>query len=133
MEAGTMDPPSAAEEDELAARRNGNGGTDDGVPLEGEGDDAVETHEAVVIPGDGQLSLSVGGEKPTVSKILIRGGQIPFTGQMKKGEHVTITMELRCAEVHLIDKIDSNTREVTETVRKHVLKVEGAQKVEDAA
>ena len=125
MEAGTMAPPASS-----TSNGNGNGPDDPEVPLEGEGDDSVETHEEVRIPGDGQLSLSVGGEKPTASKILIRGGQIPFDGQMKKGDRVTITMELRCAEVHLIDTIDTSTREVTQTTRKHVLKVESTQKVE---
>lgn len=128
MEAGTMAPPASS-----TSNGNGNGPEYPEVPLEGEGDDAVDTHDAVVIPGDGQLSLVVGGDKPTASKILIRGGQIPFEGQMRKGDRVTITMELRCAEVHLIDSIDSTTREVTQTTRKHVLKVESASKVGEEA
>lgn len=121
MEAGTMAPPDPA-------TRNGAAGD---VDLEGEGDEHVEERAELVIEGDGQLSLAVGGKNPTVSKIILRGGQIPFTGQLRKGEHLALRVELRCAEVHLIDKIDSTTREVTETVRKHVLKVEGAERMEE--
>lgn len=120
MEAGTMAPPVGGP--------NGTDPDPDEEQLEGE--EGVETHAEVVIPGDGQITLAIGGKNPNVSKILIRGGQIPFEGQMKKGEHVTMELELRCAEVHVIDKIDSTTREVTETVRKHVLKVEGAKRAE---
>jgi len=118
MEAGTMAPP---------ADLNPNGTGD--VDLEGEGDDAVSTHDEVVIEGDGQLSLTIGGKKPTVSKVVIRGGAVAMEGQLQKGEHVTLELEVVVAEVHVIDKRDSQTREVVETVRKHVLKTEGARRI----
>ena len=98
--------------------------------LEGEGDDeAAEIHDEVMIAGDGQLTLAIGGKTPTDSKVVIRGGAIALEGQFKKGESVALILELRCAEVHVIDKIDTSTREVTGTTRKHVLKVEGVRRV----
>lgn len=98
------------------------------VPLEGEGDGEDQVvHDEIVIEGDGQLSLTIGGKRPNVSKVVIRGGQIPFRGEARKGDHVSLRLECRVAEVHVIDKIDSKTREVVETVRKHVLKSEGVE------
>lgn len=123
MESGVMDPPLASVPDPTE-------GEEPGVSLEGEDDEQVDSRERIVIEGDGQLTLAVGGKNPTQSKILVRGGQIPFEGQLKKGEYVDVVLHLRCAEVHLIDKIDSKTGDVVDVTRKHVLKVEGARKVE---
>lgn len=97
------------------------------TPLEGEAGDGPDLHDEVVLEGDGQLTLAIGGRKPNVSKVVLRGGQIPFNGEAKKGDHVALRVECVVGEIHVIDKIDSQTREVVETIRKHVLKVEGAQ------
>lgn len=100
------------------------------TPLEGEAaDEQVERHDEIVLEGDGQLSLTIGGKKPNVSKVLLRGGQIPFTGEARKGDHLALRVECVVGEIHVIDKIDSGTRDVVETVRKHVLKVEGVELV----
>lgn len=91
------------------------------------GDDDADRREEVVLEGDGQLSLSVGGKSPNVSQVVLRGGQIPFNGQAKKGDRVTMEVECVVGEIHLIDVRDSKTREIVETRRKHVLKVQGAR------
>lgn len=97
-------------------------------PMPGEDpDEEPDRREEVVLEGDGQLSLAVGGKSPNVSRVVLRGGQIPFNGQAKKGDRITLEVECVVGEIHLIDYRDSKTAEITETVRKHVLKVRGAQ------
>ena len=97
------------------------------APLEGEDpEEEVDRREEVVLEGDGQLTLSIGGKKPNLSKVVLRGGQIPFNGEAKKGDHVTLRVECVVGEIHLIDRRDSKTGDITDTTRKHVLKVKGA-------
>jgi len=101
-------------------------------PLPGE-DEELELHDELLIEGDGQLSLTIGGKKPTVSKMVIRGGQIPFSGEAKKGDHLTLRIRGRVAAIHVTDTIDVKTRDVVETTRKHVLRIEGAELLLDEA
>lgn len=100
---------------------NGNGN--------GHGDADAIDREAIVVNVGGQLSLTVGGEKPTDSKFRITGGAIELDGQLAKGERVRLELDCRVAGVHVDDRIDPQTREVIATTRKHVLKIEGVQLV----
>ena len=101
------------------------------VPLEGEGEEGVELHVEPLLEGDGQLTLGIGGHAPTTSTVRMAGGQIPFTGQMKKGDFTTLRVECRCSEIHVIDTVDVKTREIVKTNRKHVLRVEGVEIVSE--
>jgi hypothetical protein len=149
---------SAASEDDLAQKRaeaagaepqgepagegvvehdgNGNGGapTGDGggsgdgdFPGEDEGEQGPPP---IAIEGDGQLNLQVGGAKPDKASVKLRGGSIDIpAGQLKKGDVVNLLVKVRVAEVHLVDKIDNSTGEITQTERRHVAKIMGVEKV----
>ena len=97
------------------------------IPGDPDPEEEVERREEVVLEGDGQLTLAVGGRQPNISKVVLRGGQIPFNGQAKKGARLTLEVECVVGEIHLIDTRDSKTQEIVETTRKHVLKVRGAR------
>lgn len=98
----------------------------------GHGDaEAIDPEGIVLNVGGGQLSLSVGGKKPTDSKFRITGGAIDLEGQLAKGDTVTLQLDCRVAGVHVDDRIDPQTREVTATTRKHVLKIEGVTRVDE--
>lgn len=103
---------------------------DDEVKLEGEDDD----DEAAVLPEmkldlGNEITLTVGGKKPTGSVVVLRGGRIPLEGQMKKGELIDLRLRVRCVDIQFPDKIDSKTGEVTETNRVHVVKATQIQRL----
>jgi hypothetical protein len=96
-------------------------------PGEGAGEQA---EPALAIHGKGQLSLTVGGATPDKSEVKLRGGSIEMPqGQFKKGEIVNLMVKVQVAEVHLVDKIDNSTGEITGTVRRHVAKIKGVEQV----
>lgn len=96
-------------------------------PGEGNGEQAVP---AIVLPGEGKLSLSIGGEAPDKATVKLRGGSIPVpAGQMKKGEVLNLMVKVQIAEVHVVDKINNATGEITETERRHVAKIKAVEKI----
>lgn len=115
-------------EREQDAATNGSGPVDhDGgrEPLDGEEADeqAPPVIPPLVIEGDGQLTLSVGGEKPTMATIKLRGGKIEVpSGDLDKGQVVDLVVKAQVAEVHFADTRDGQTGEVTSTDRRHILK-----------
>lgn len=99
------------------------------VPLEGEQEQEQVVRRRVVIEGDGQLSLAVGGKKPTDSEVKITGGSIGYEGQLQKGETIALVVHARVSKVEFVDKIDSKTGDVVQTIRRHGLRIEGATPV----
>lgn len=95
---------------------------------EGEGEQALP---AIILEGDGQLSLRVGGAKPDKATVKLRGGSIGIPqGQYEKGDTVNLMVKVKCAEVHFVDKTDGQTGEVTETERRHVFKISGVERID---
>lgn len=95
-----------------------------------DGDD--ERIQALVLEGDtAQLSLSVGGKKPTVSKCSLVGGKLEIEGQVEKGQVIRATVELRVGGVAFEDKIDSGTQEPVGCTRTHKLRVVGFARLKD--
>lgn len=113
---------------------NGNGNTPD-AGGDGGGDFPGEDGEEqgpppIAIEGDGQLNLQVGGAKPDKASVKLRGGSIDLpAGQLKKGDVLNLLVKVQVAEVHLVDKIDNSTGEITQTERRHVAKIKGVEKV----
>ena len=140
MEAATA-APGTGTEDELARKRaEQNGGEPAGdFPGEGDqergGDTAADADLEPAIPpltmeGEGQLSLDVGGEKPNISQVKMRGASIELPdGQFKKGQRVSLAIEGRVAKIEFEDKIDPQTGDVVSTVRRHHIRVEGVEQV----
>lgn len=106
------------------------GTENNGVPLDGEGEPQEEPRRRVVIEGDGQLSLSVGGKRPTDSEVKIVGGSIGYNGQLQKGDTIALVVHARVSKVEFVDKIDSKTGDVVQTIRRHGLRIEGATPVQ---
>lgn len=111
------DPPEPTPESEAGA-------------LEGEHPEE-QARIAIQLPGDGQLSLQVGGNKPDKATVKLRGGSIEVPdGQYKKGDLVNLLIKVQCAEVHFVDKIDNSTGEIVGTERRQIFKVKGVERVE---
>lgn len=129
--AEAVDPESDAE---AAAAMGGtpNGGEPDKEPegdLEGQGADEQAAPE-LAVEGSGQLSLKIGGSKPTTATIKLRGGSIHVDGgQIEKGESLNLVVSAVCSEVHLVDKRDNSTGEITVTERRQIMKITGVEKV----
>jgi hypothetical protein len=104
-----------------------------GEPLDGEGDGETAPPKVPPLEIDGagsQLTLSVGGEVPNVSQVKLRGGSIAIrAGEFKKGDVVELAIRARCVEIDVVDKIDGQTGDVTETIRRHVFKAVHVEKV----
>ena len=140
MEAGTAErtgaevpPPDFDPESDAEAIAASNGRPDtDAEPdadLEGEGNDEQAIPE-LVVEGDGQLTLKVGGRKPDKSTVKLRGGSISIPrGQFEKGDTVNLLVKVTCSEVHLVDKRDNTTGEVVETERRQIMKITGVERV----
>lgn len=95
----------------------------------GEPEELQERAELVIEAG-GQVSLKVGGRNPDESTIVFRGGEVTVEGQFEKGSRLRFEIEGVVSEVTFTDLMDHKTGEVTGTKRKHVLKLDGIQKVE---
>lgn len=128
MESSTAVAPGASAEDQEAlakAAKDADKGAD--IPGENEARDEAAAEPAFPkpeLPGEGQLSLSVGGETPDESLIKLQGLSIavPNGGQFKKGQFLDVVMRVRVAGVHIDDKFDLTTGTVVGTTRRHILK-----------
>ena len=132
METGTIEETEQEREQREQAEREAAGEPGEGAgdpPGEGEGEQA---QTALAIPGVGQLNLQVGGAKPEVSTVKLRGGRIEIanSGQFRKGEIVNLLLKVRVDEVHFVDKHDNTTGDLTQSERRHIAKQIGVEKVE---
>lgn len=115
---------------------NGNDGAAHAADLEGEGDGEqpgkAEQAKApgLAIEGDGQLTLTVGGETPTKATVKLRGGKIDVeSGDLDKGKVVDLVVKARIVEVDFVDKTNGATGEVTETERRHVARIMSVERL----
>lgn len=84
----------------------------------------------VELEGDGQLTLGVGGEKPTKATVKLRNRSIGIpVGQYQKGDVVDLLLTVRCDVVALIDKHDESTGQITEIERRHGFSVTNVERV----
>lgn len=151
MEAATTGPGTGTD-DELARKRaeqaDQNGGAPEGdfpgegdqarggdAP-EGESGDGEETPPAIpplTLEGEGQLSLKVGGAKPNVSTVKMRGGSIAIegddAGQFEIGQLVDLGIKGRVSEIQFVQKRNVQTGEVDVTERRHIMKIEAIERV----
>ena len=129
---GEPDPidPAASPPVEPVEEQSQNG---DGPPpdadLGDEGEGKQDEPEALSMAGDyEQMSLNVGGKKPTSSVFKVQGGKIDLEGEFRKGDIVRVEMTLRVGEVAVADKVDS-TGNVASTTRTHKGRVEGVRRI----
>lgn len=128
-------PPADLDEKRREAEANGGGGPvehEGGEPLDGEDPDeqAPPAIPPLIIDGDGQLTLTIGGEKPTKATVKLRGGKIDVaSGDLDKGAIVDLVLKAQVAEVHIVDKRDGQTGEVTEVERRHILKPVSVERI----
>lgn len=88
----------------------------------------------LVVDGVGQLSMSVGGQKPDVASVKMKSKKIGVPkGDYKKGDLVKFEIEARCVEVAFIDKVDHQTQTVTETERRHTFAIVGLERKSDGS
>jgi hypothetical protein len=88
-------------------------------------DEAIE----LILGSDNQLSLSVGGKKPTASEFKVVGGAVAVEGQFKKGDIVRAEVTLRVGEVAFADKVDGEGT-ITDTTRRHKARIESIRRIE---
>lgn len=145
MEAATAAPPASSstsgegrspDEEKLATQAKEADARAGGEPLPGEGpEEAVEQDPALPplrMVGEGkQLTLAIGGGKPTKSEVKLRGGSIEIdSGEFAKGEFVDVVARCRVRGVHIEDHFDRQTGEVTQTIRRHILVIENIERVD---
>jgi hypothetical protein len=120
-------PPSYA--DELAAAREAEG-LDAKTSLPTAADDSGSDPQNLAIAGDGQLSWSVGGKKPTSSKLRLTGGAFEVEGAIPKGTLITVEVQARVGGVAFDDTVDPKTTQATSCTRNHKARIVGAVRVE---
>jgi hypothetical protein len=95
-----------------------------------DGDDhGEEAVSELLIEGNKQLSLNVGGAKPTESVFKIQGGKLSVEGQFSKGDIVQLAVTVRIGAVTVADKINSEHGNVESTTRAHIGRIEAARRV----
>lgn len=136
-------PPEgrSADEDELKAKAAaaGNGKPEgDEKPVSHEGGDAPGEGEgesapviSLEIPGEGQLTLTVGGTKPETSTVKLVGGKMDISGgDFDKGAPVNILIKGVVTEVSFIDSYDQYGN-IKGTERRHKVRPFGVERITD--
>lgn len=93
-------------------------------------DTGDEEAEGLVLDGDHQLSLTIGGAKPTSSVLKLKGGSLELDGEFRKGSRLRVTLDLRVGAVKIEDTVDSGSGEVKSTKRTQWATIEGVQRVD---
>lgn len=103
------------------------------LPGEGEEEQGQPELPPVEVEGTGQqLTLEVGGERPTKATVKLQGGSIGIpVGQFDKGEEIDLVIRARCMAVAVIDKRDGQTGQITETERRHTFKVTNVNRLQE--
>lgn len=86
---------------------------------------AAPAPEDLVIETGGQLSMSVGGKRPTTGSVRLVGGKIDVDGDLQKGQRVVLRVEAVVTEIAFRDKKDPKTGNVTGCDRAHKATVTG--------
>jgi hypothetical protein len=135
MGAATQSPPSGREQID-AAHAKLNGGA------EGEATDtqsratahpdakapapAQELPDGLELDAGGQLSLEVGGKRPTGGTVTLTGGKFSLPkGQFVKGERIVVRVEAIVDKVAFKDQTDAKTRQIVGCERQHEARITG--------
>jgi hypothetical protein len=70
-----------------------------------------------------QLTLLAGGEAPSTSEFKLAGRSIEIPGQFAKGSTSVLTIGVQWGAVEFVDKLDNETGQVVETIRRHKGKI----------
>lgn len=81
--------------------------------------------DGLMLEAGGQLSLEVGGKRPTAGSLALMGGKVTLPkGQFTKGERVVVRVEAVVAHIAFVDQTDAKTRQVVGCERQHKARVE---------
>lgn len=84
-----------------------------------------ELPEGLALEAGGQLSLEVGGKRPTAATLTLTGGKVTLPkGQFVKGERIVVRVEATVRGVKLQDQVDAKTRQVVGCERQHFAPIE---------
>lgn len=101
-------------------------------------DDLAEKEEPtppmqIPIPGTtDNVSLVVGGAKPTITEVRLLGGAIPVVGEFKKGDEITLVVTAKVGAVEFVDSTDE-WGTVTKTIRRHKMRMTSCKRAAVAA
>lgn len=112
-----LDPPKTGGANSTGSSNSGP--THPDGPGEDSEREAAAKPEEFVVEGNGQLSLTVGGKRPTGAALRIVGGRIEVNGSFDKGEVVRVELVLRVDEVSFVDDVDPQTKQVVGCERRH--------------
>jgi hypothetical protein len=76
--------------------------------------------DGLELDAGGQLSLEVGGKRPTAATLTLTGGKVTLPkGQFAKGDRIALRVEAVVRGVKLQDQVDSKTQQVVGCERQH--------------
>lgn len=132
MSAATADKPKATGRKKGAAESNGSGTVEEAHAALGTGanidlgpQDVHAGDEEGLPPTDGplQLSMQVGGKKPTSTTLRVTGGKLDTDRVFQKGQKVHVSAVLVVGEVGFVDQTDSATGQVVGCERRHKARI----------
>jgi hypothetical protein len=97
-----------------------------GDPQEGAG----EPTEGLTIQSFQQLSLAVGGKKPTTAALTLTGGKVDVEGSIDKGRAIVLRVEAVVQQVAFRDEIDKATGQTVGCARNHKARIVGVKLLE---
>ncbi len=104
---------------------------DGGVPETSEPDESADLEQGVVIEASGQLSLNPGGKKPTGASLRLTGGKVDIvTGELRKGQKVTVMVQASVDAVEFVDIKDPKTQTVVGCDRRHKARITSVELLE---
>lgn len=121
------DNPGVGQEpgDEPASKPGPNKGDAPEVP-----DEPEDQGPQIMVEGS-QLSLAVGGKKPTSATVRLTGGKVQIpAGQLEKGKAITVLVTAIVDDVGFKDLRDPKTKQIVGCERRHKAFITGTELLE---
>lgn len=129
MGAATVEKPRTDEIDAQAGPGEGITPLQDDGPQQPHAGDVI-ADGTLVVDGNGQLTLSVGGKRPTTSSLRLVGGRVEVEGQFDKGERLVLRIECEVREVAFRNEVDVKTGQVVGCERRQKASITGVTRID---
>lgn len=135
MDHETAEAEREAEKERLAAEQadlDNDPSQTGGGPEEPEPEEEPEEPQGPYVEAHGQLSLNVGGKRPTGASIRLTGGKIDIpSGEFKKGDEVVFMVRAAVTELAFVDILDPKTHQIVGCDRRHKARIRSVELLEN--
>jgi hypothetical protein len=95
------------------------------------GNEPEDESQGPSVEASGQLSLNVGGKRPTGASLRLTGGKVDIvTGELRKGQKVTVMIQASVDAVEFVDIKDPKTGTTVGCDRRHKARITSVELLE---